>query len=70
MQQLRRSFVPLLDRGKMKVSLKCAKCRGESPVATSAVLMVKGWRRLKYHLVNNPVTCPICPECRKKVKGD
>lgn len=67
MQKLRLSVVPLLDRGKMKVSLDCAKCKAQSAVATSKVLMVMGWRRLKYHLANNPVTCPICPACRKKV---
>lgn len=67
MPKLRLSIVPLMDRQKMKVSLRCAKCSAESPVATSAVLMVMGWRRLRYHLVNNPVSCPVCPACRKKV---
>ena len=67
MQKLRRSVVPLRDTKSMKVSLRCAKCPAESPIATCAVLMVMGWRRLRYHLVNNPVSCPICPECREKV---
>lgn len=70
MQKLRLSIRPLADGGKVKIVLACAKCKATSPEATSGALMVLGWRRLRYHLAHNPVSCPICPACRKAVKDE
>lgn len=67
MKPLRLSIAPLKDRQSMKVTLRCAKCSAESAIATTKVLMVMGWRRLRYHLTHNPVSCPLCPECRKRM---